>query len=133
MISQSFGGYAAGSGAAGLIGSFVYTLCTTSFGARPAAVIAVVGVVPSIMLCVYFCLLPSAEEVEREVGNGGDGGDGPEGLEDDEESIIGSLKLSEKLQLVKPMIWGYMAPLAIMMFLENITTQVSIMSPVQAR
>ncbi|KAF8252206.1 hypothetical protein K440DRAFT_658038 [Wilcoxina mikolae CBS 423.85] len=120
MIAQSFGGYAAGSGAAGLIGSFVYTLCTTSFGARPAAVIAAVGVVPSIMLCVYFCVLPSAEEVEREAGNGDDN---PEGLEDDEESIIGSLKLSEKLQLVKPMIWGYMAPLAIMMFLENITTQ----------
>jgi hypothetical protein len=78
------------------------------------------------MLCIYFCVLPSAEEVEREAGSGDDS---PGGLEDHEESIIGPLKLSEKLQLVKPMIWGYMAPLAIMMFLENVTTQVRNISP----
>jgi hypothetical protein len=28
--------------------------------------------------------------------------------------------------LVKPMVWGYMVPLAIMMFLENVTTQVCV-------
>ena len=59
MISESFGGYAAGSGAAGLIGSFMYTLATTSFGARPEAVISLVGLAPTVMLLQYFCLLPS--------------------------------------------------------------------------
>lgn len=126
MITQSFGGYVAGSGAAGLIGSFVYTLATTSFGARPAAIIAAVGIAPSVMLCVYFFVLPLPEDVEREAGNGGgerEGGDG--GEEEPPRLIMGSLKLNEKLQLVRPMIWGYMAPLAILMFLENVTTQAS--------
>jgi hypothetical protein len=120
MISRAFGGYAAGSGAAGLIGSFFYTLFTVSFGARPSAVLSAVGLAPIIMLVVYFCILPSPEAVEAGAGVG-DGED-----EDSEASIIRSLKLGDKLQLVKPMVWGYMVPLAIMMFLENVTTQVCV-------
>ncbi|KAI5820572.1 CLN3 protein-domain-containing protein [Pyronema omphalodes] len=115
MITQSFSGYAAGSGAAGLIGSFLYTLSTTSFGVRPSAVLSFVGTVPCLMLLTYFLLLPSAEEINRKAGIIDD--------DEEEESIIGPLKLREKLQLVRPMIWGYMAPLAILMFMENVTTQ----------
>jgi hypothetical protein len=116
MITQSFSGYAAGSGAAGLIGSFLYTLSTTSFGVRPSAVLSFVGTVPCLMLLTYFLLLPSAEEINRRAGISTD-------TDDEEESIIGPLKLRQKLQLVRPMIWGYMAPLAILMFMENVTTQ----------
>jgi hypothetical protein len=117
-ISQAFGGYAAGSGAAGLIGSLFYTLFTVSFGARPSAVLSAVGLAPIVMLVVYFCILPSPDAVEAEA-RGGDSED-----EYPDASVIGSLKLADKLRLVKPMIWGYMAPLAIMMFLENVMTQV---------
>lgn len=65
MISHSFGGYAAASGAAGLIGAFVYTLFTTSFGVRPAAVISIVGAAPMLMVATYSCVLQSVEEVHR--------------------------------------------------------------------
>jgi hypothetical protein len=118
VIAQAFGGYAAGSGAAGLIGSFLYTFFTTSLGARPSAVLSAVGLAPILMSVTYSYILPSAEEVEKEAG-GNDDED-----ENSEDSLVGALKLGDKLQLVKPMIWQYMAPLAILMFLENVTTQV---------
>ncbi|TGZ81330.1 hypothetical protein EX30DRAFT_286802, partial [Ascodesmis nigricans] len=109
MITQSMGGYAAGSGAAGLIGSFVYTLLTgASVGASPSLVLSGVGIVPAVMLLVYFLVLPKPST--NSVSKGGD-------------SLIGDLGLADKLRLVGPLIWGYMAPLAALMFLENITTQ----------
>ncbi|KAH0614402.1 uncharacterized protein H6S33_000038 [Morchella sextelata] len=126
MISRSFGGYAAGSGAAGLVGSFIYTLLTSSFGVTPSAVLSGIGIVPSIMLMTYFFVLPSPKECdEAALASGTDideiqmeevGGAG-------KEEMISDLKLGDKLRLVRPMVIGYMAPLAILMFLENITTQ----------
>ncbi|RPB05369.1 hypothetical protein L873DRAFT_1832630 [Choiromyces venosus 120613-1] len=117
MISQSFGGYAAGSGAAGLIGSFAYTVLTTSFAVSPK-VLSGIGVVPTVMLFAYFFLLPSFVEVERAAAASG-ARDVPPIEESTGGNLIGDLKLGDKLRLVRPMIWGDMAPLAIMMFLEN--------------
>lgn len=124
MISSSFGGYAAGSGAAGLIGSFLYTLFTTSFGARPSSVLSLIGFFPSIVLLVYLFILPSAEEVAEEVRlRSKEGLDSPLDVSHKNESVISILKLSDKLRIAGPLIWGYMMPLAVLMFLENITTQ----------
>lgn len=110
MISQSMGGYAAGSGAAGLIGSFIYTFFTgATVGASPSFVLSGVGLVPCVMLLVYFFALPPPCEEEAADGK---------------LPIVQSLGLGDKLRLVKPMVMGYMAPLAVLMFLENITTQV---------
>jgi len=124
MINMSFGGYAAGSGAAGLIGAGIYTALTNTFSVRPESVLSGVGLVPTLMLATYFLLLPSEAQVRAE--GGGDETD-EEVVDYGQESAMGGMKLGDKLALVKPLIWGYMAPLAIQMFLENITTQVRIL------
>ena len=76
-------------------------------------------------VCVYIFVLPLLENVEHEAGNGRGEREGSERGEEELCSIMGSLKLNEKLQLVRPMIWGYISPLAILMFLENIAAQAS--------
>ena len=127
MIASTFGGYAAGSGAAGLIGSAVYTVLT-GLGVHPSWVLALVGTFPSVVLAVYIFVLPSAEAAASEARARGKIGEGEsfdvDAGQQKTESVISTLKLSDKLRLIKPMIWGYMMPLAVLMFLENITTQV---------
>lgn len=127
MIGCSFGGYAAGSGAAGLLGSFTYTLLTSSFGVTPSAVLSGIGLVPTIMLLTYYSVLPSPGAVgEAIVINSKDMDDPPiqeiEGSSKGE--VMGGLRLGDKIRMVRPMVFGYMTPLAILMFLENVTTQV---------
>lgn len=127
MITHSFGGYAAGSGAAGLLGSFTYTLLTSSFGVTPSAVLSGIGLVPTVMLLTYTLVLPSPKAVgEAVLANTKNIDDLP--IEEaggvDKGEIIGSLKLGDKIRMVRPMVIGYMTPLAILMFLENVTTQV---------
>lgn len=126
MIARSFGGYAAGSGAAGLVGSFIYTLLTTSFAVSPSAVLSGIGLVPTVMLLTYFFILPSPKVVDEiAMASSKDVDDIPMQVAGgkDKEEMISDLKLGDKLRLVRPMVIGYMAPLAILMFLENITTQ----------
>lgn len=127
MIAHSFGGYAAGSGAAGLLGSFTYTLLTRSFGVTPSAVLSGIGLVPTVMLFIYTLVLPSPKAVgEAALVNIKNIDDLPieEVGEIDKGEMIGNLKLGDKVRMVRPMVIGYMTPLAILMFLENVTTQV---------
>lgn len=129
MISRSLGGYAAGSGAAGLLGSFTYTLLTSSFGVTPSAVLSGIGVLPTIMLLTYSLVLPSPDAArEAALANSKDIDDIPmqEVGEGDKGEIIGGLGLGDKIRMVRPMAIGYMTPLAILMFLENVTTQVGL-------
>lgn len=129
MISRSLGGYAAGSGAAGLLGSFTYTLLTSSFGVTPSAVLSGIGILPTIMLLTYSLVLPSPNAArEAALGNSKDTDDIPmqEVGEGDKGEIIGGLGLGDKIRMVRPMAIGYMTPLAILMFLENVTTQVGL-------
>ncbi|KAI5799898.1 CLN3 protein-domain-containing protein [Geopyxis carbonaria] len=126
MISKSFGGYAAGSGAAGLIGAALYTFFTSSMGVSPSSVLSAIGVAPTLMLATFLFLLPSSEAVAMEAQLNGISEDEDEEdiLQNDEaDTLISGLRLSDKLRLVKPMIWGYMAPLATVMLIENTTTQ----------
>lgn len=124
MIGCSFGGYAAGSGAAGLLGSFIYTLLTSSFGVTPSAVLSGIGLIPTIMLLTYFSVLPSSKVVREATVISGKDMDGAPVQESFKGEIIGGLRLGDKIRMVRPMVIGYMTPLAILMFLENITTQV---------
>lgn len=124
MIGCSFGGYAAGSGAAGLLGSFIYTLLTSSFGVTPSAVLSGIGLIPTIMLLTYFSVLPSSKVVREATVISGKDIDGPPVQGTSKGEIIGGLRLGDKIRMVRPMVIGYMTPLAILMFLENITTQV---------
>lgn len=126
MIGCSFGGYAAGSGAAGLFGSFTYTLLTSSFGVTPSAVLSGIGLIPTIMLLTYYLVLPSPKAVSEVAVNSKDMDDPPiqEAERISKGEIIGGLRLGDKIRMVRPMIIGYMTPLAILMFLENVTTQV---------
>lgn len=130
MISRSLGGYAAGSGAAGLLGSFTYTLLTSSFGVTPSAVLSGIGIAPTIMLLTYSLVLPSPNAArEAAFANSKDIDDIPveeEAEGGDKGEIIGGLKLADKIRMVRPMAIGYMTPLAILMFLENVTTQVGL-------
>lgn len=127
MIGYSFGGYAAGSGAAGLLGSFTYTLLTSSCGVTPSAVLSGIGFVPTIMLLTYSLVLPSPKNVsEAALANSKDINDHPmqETGGRDRGEIVSGLELGDKIRMVRPMVIGYMTPLAVLMFLENVTTQV---------
>ncbi|KAF8428736.1 batten's disease protein Cln3 [Tirmania nivea] len=125
-IAKSFGGCAAGSGVAGLLGSGVYTLLTGVGGVGMRFVLAGMGLVPAIMVGTYFGVLP-----DMEVG-GRHGEDADDGSEDDvlvkrttglQFEKIKDLAVRDKLRLVMPMVWGYMLPLATLMLLENTTIQ----------
>lgn len=73
----------------------------------------------------YFFILPSPKECEEAALAGGADIDEIQMEEvrgTGNGETISDLKLGDKLRLVRPMIIGYMAPLAILMFLENITT-----------
>lgn len=127
MIARSFGGYAAGTGSAGLLGSFTYTLLTTSFEVSPSGVLSGIGLAPTVTLLTYFLVLPSPKAVDEDTLASIKDIDGVPTQDirgRDKGRIIGDLKLGDKIRMVRPMVIGYMAPLAILMFLENITTQV---------
>lgn len=119
-ISHSFGGYAAGSGAAGLIGSAMYTVLTGGlFELKTKFVLGGMAVVPAIMLSTWGWLLPDFETAS----SGEDEENGKEAAGNGKMKIA-DMKVRDKLKMVKPMIWGYMLPLATMMLLENTTIQV---------
>lgn len=125
-IAQSFGGYAAGSGAAGLLGSGVYTLLTGIGGVETRFVLAGMGLVPTIMLGTYIGVLPGVEigEVNKSEDDGGEDGVGLKAHKSQQHhEKIKDLAIRDKLRLVKPMVWGYMLPLATLMLLENTTIQ----------
>ncbi|KAI5809076.1 batten's disease protein Cln3 [Peziza echinospora] len=129
-MTQSLGGYAAGSGAAGLIGSAVYTILTSWAGVETPYVLSGMGLVPVILLVVYGLLLPEVEigptgeeeeelnsiETNLEAGHGSAGNQIPH-------LRIQDLAVRDKLKLVQPMVLGYMLPLATLMLLENTTIQ----------
>lgn len=79
---------------------------------------------------MYVFVLPSAEAVNLEaqvdesklfeVGS----------RQQKTESMINTLTLSNKLRIQKLMIWGYVMPLAVLMFLENITMKVDSPPPI---
>ena len=118
-IANSFGGYAAGSGAAGLIGSGLYTALTGPGHVPTNYVLAGMGIVPGVMLTTYGFLLPDME-VDGNAPRPGKP-NGPR--HHSKKAKIKDLAIRDKLRLVKPMVWGYMLPLATLMLLENTTIQ----------
>lgn len=91
----------------------MYTFCTSTLGISPNATISAIGLFPVTLLFTYAFLLPRPAEAGQVEGE----------LEEGEQEIV-DLPLKAKLNIVKPMFLGFMAPLAALMLVEYTTVQV---------
>jgi hypothetical protein len=108
----AFGGYTAGTGAAAVLGAWLYTFATSTLQWTSSWVIAIIGGISPIscMFCYAFILpRPEMEKISA--------------TEEEKEGIV-QLPWRDKLCIVRPMFVPYMLPLATIFFVENAINQV---------
>lgn len=110
----AFGGYGAGSGSSGLLGSFSYTLVTTQFGVDPRRVLSFVSLAPIIANIGYHFLLPSPYSSTANISRNSSSTTG---------HAILDLPLASKLRIYRGLAIPFMGPIAVNFFLDAILTQ----------
>ncbi|KAI5849301.1 batten's disease protein Cln3 [Morchella snyderi] len=116
--NTAFGGYTTGSGCAALVGAFIYTFSTSTLHFSPSDTISVIGIFPVVILITYALLLPdpSCTSAKRALP-------ASSRRSSIAEDSISSLPALSKLRIARPLFWRYMAPLALVMLLENTVVQ----------
>ncbi|KAH0610092.1 uncharacterized protein H6S33_012638 [Morchella sextelata] len=116
--NTAFGGYTTGSGCAALVGAFMYTFSTSTLHFTPSGTISVIGIFPAVILLTYALLLPdpSCTSAKRALPTS-------RRRSSIAEESISSLPTLSKLRIARPLFWRYMAPLALVMLLENTVVQ----------